>query len=211
MRVIVATNNAGKVAELRELLPADIELLTLADAGLRSPDEYGATFVENALLKARHAAPHADAAIADDSGLVVNVLDGAPGVRSARFSGPDATDEQNNAELLRRLCDVGADDRSGRFISAAAFVTRDGVERVVEGAIQGVVLGAARGDNGFGYDPLFEIDDPDAPAFVGRTMAELTLSEKNHVSHRGRAVRALIARLRADGLIAPAASDELQE
>lgn len=202
MRVIVATNNAGKIAELRGLLPADIELLTLAEAGLDSPEEIGTTFAENALLKARHAAPHADAAIADDSGLVVDALDGEPGVLSARFSGPDADDDSNNRELLRRLAELDLKRRSARFVSAAAFVSRDGSERVAEGAVHGVVIDTPRGANGFGYDPLFEIHDLAAPSFNGRTMAELTIDEKNAISHRGRAVRALITGLRAHGLLA---------
>ena len=164
MRVIVATNNAGKIAELRGLLPADVELLTLAEAGLDSPKETGTTFAENALLKARHAAPH--------------------------------------AELLRRLAELDLTRRSARFVSAAAFVSRDGNERVAEGAVHGVVIDTPRGANGFGYDPLFEIHDLAAPSFNGRTMAELTIDEKNAISHRGRAVRALITDLRAHGLLA---------
>ncbi len=202
MRVIVATNNAGKIAELRSLLPSDIELITLREAGLDSPEEHGVTFAENALLKARHAAPHADAAIADDSGLEVAALDGEPGVRSARFSGPGATDEANNNELLRRLAGVGRGGRAARFVSAAAFVSRSGGEHVVEGSVCGLIGESPRGSHGFGYDPLFEIDDPEARAFSRRTMAELAIDEKNAISHRGRAVRALIADLHALGLLA---------
>ncbi len=201
MRLIVATNNAGKIAELHRLLPDDIELLTLAQAGLVSPEEHGDTFAANALLKARHAAPHADAAIADDSGLLVDALDGEPGVRSARFSGEGASDESNNRELLRRLAGVSQNHRGARFVSAAAFVSRSGEELVVEASIRGVILDAPRGANGFGYDPLFELDDRDARAFAGRTMAELSIDEKNAISHRGRAVRMLIDTLRERGLI----------
>lgn len=202
MRVIVATNNAGKIAELRGLLPADVELLTLAEAGLESPEETGTTFAENALIKARHAAPHADAAIADDSGLVVDALGGEPGVLSARFAGPDADDDSNNRELLRRLAGLDCQRRRARFVSVAAFVSREGSERVAEGVVHGVVIDTPRGANGFGYDPLFEIDDLDAPEFAGRTMAELSIVEKNAISHRGRAVRALITDLRAHDLLA---------
>lgn len=202
MRVIVATNNAGKIAELRALLPADVELLTLAEAGLDSPEETGTTFAENALIKARHAAPHADAAIADDSGLVVDALDGEPGVLSARFAGRDADDDSNNRELLRRLAGLDCQRRRARFVSVAAFVSREGSERVAEGVVHGVVIDTPRGANGFGYDPLFEIDDLDAPEFAGRTMAELSIDEKNAISHRGRAVRALITDLRAHDLLA---------
>lgn len=201
MRVIVATNNAGKLAELRELLPASIDLLSMAEAGLDSPPEDGSTFAENALIKARHAAPNADAAIADDSGLVVDALDGAPGVRSARFAGEDATDEENNVELLRRMTNVNGVQRTARFVSAAAFVSRNGDEVVVEGQVQGVILERPRGTGGFGYDPLFEIQDPGAPDASGKTLAELTIAEKNDISHRGRAVRALVATLQERQLI----------
>lgn len=192
----MATNNAGKLAELRELLPTSIELVSMADVGLESPEENGSTFAENALIKARHAAAYADGAIADDSGLVVDTLDGAPGVRSARFSGDDATDAQNNAELLRRMANVSPDQRAGRFVSAAAFVARNGDEIVAEGQVEGTIREDARGSGGFGYDPLFEIHDPEAPEFTGRTLAELTIAEKNRISHRGRAVRALVAKFR---------------
>ncbi|MCO5175567.1 MAG: RdgB/HAM1 family non-canonical purine NTP pyrophosphatase [Thermomicrobiales bacterium] len=201
MRVIVATNNAGKLAELRELLPASIDLLSMAEAGLDSPPEDGSTFAENALIKARHAAPNADAAIADDSGLVVDALDGAPGVRSARFAGEDATDEENNVELLRRMTNASGVQRTARFVSAAAFVSRNGDEVVVEGQVQGVILERPRGTGGFGYDPLFEIQDPGAPDASGKTLAELTIAEKNDISHRGRAVRALVATLQERQLI----------
>ena len=211
MRIIVATNNAGKLEELHRLLPADVELISLAEAGLQSPDENGNTFVENALIKARHAAPHADGAIADDSGLVVDALDGAPGVRSARFAGPEATDAMNNQELLRRMAGVPRPDRRGRFVSAAAFVSRSGIERAVEGIVEGVILTARRGSNGFGYDPLFELADPAAEEFGGRTLAELDIEEKNAVSHRGRAIRALVTELRRDGLLRPVSNGNAQE
>lgn len=211
MRVIVATNNVGKIAELRQLLPSSIELLTLAEMGIEAPDETGSSFVDNALLKARNAAHHADGAIADDSGLAVDALDGEPGIRSARFSGIAATDESNNRELLRRLHGVDRSRRGARFVSAAAYVSRDGDERVVEGSVNGVILTSPRGDHGFGYDPLFEIDDRDAARYAGRTLAELTMDEKNEISHRARAVRTLIAVLRAEDLLSSSTDDEVQE
>lgn len=191
----MATNNAGKLAELRDLLPTSIELVSMADAGLESPLEDGSTFTENALIKARHAAPHADAAIADDSGLVVDALGGAPGVRSARFAAENATDDENNDELLRRLANASNSERSARFVSAAAFVSHNGDEIVVEGHVLGTILEQPRGNGGFGYDPLFCIQDPGAPDYSGRTLSELTIAEKNAISHRGRAVRALVATL----------------
>lgn len=199
MRVIVATNNRGKLAELSALLPDGVELLTLADAGLESPDETGATFRENALLKARAAAPHADAAVADDSGLVVDALDGAPGVYSARYAGPDASDEDNNRTLLAALANVPDDARSCAFVSAVAWVTAPGDELTAEGRVSGRVLRAPRGTGGFGYDPLFEIMDPDGGEFNGRAMAELTRDEKNRISHRGRALRALLRTIEEHG------------
>src|SRR5690349_15687537 len=126
MRVVVATNNAGKLEELRALLPSGITLLTLADAGLGSPDETGTTFEANALIKARAAVVAGDAAIADDSGLVVDALEGRPGVWPSRFAGDDATDAENNALLLKELGGVPDELRTARFVSVVALLTHDG-------------------------------------------------------------------------------------
>jgi XTP/dITP diphosphohydrolase len=201
MRVIVATNNRGKLAELRELMPRDVELLTLADAGLESPEETGTTFVENALVKARAAAPYADAALADDSGLIVDALGGEPGVRSARYAGEGATDEQNNVKLLDALRDLNLTRPVARFVCAAAFVSVGCGEWVAEGIVEGQIIGSPRGTEGFGYDPLFEIHDSAASAFTGRTLAELTIDDKNRISHRSRAMRSLVSDLRAAGVL----------
>jgi XTP/dITP diphosphohydrolase len=202
MRVIVATNNLGKLAELRQLLPSTVELVTLAAAGLPSPDEPGNTFAANALIKARAAAPYADGAIADDSGLVVDALDGNPGVRSSRYAGHQASDAQNNAKLLHELAARHLKRPAARFVCAAAFVTADGHEWITEGIVEGTIIDRPRGSDGFGYDPLFEVDDPAAPHVQGRTLAELTLDDKNRISHRSRAVRALIGQLSAAGVLA---------
>jgi XTP/dITP diphosphohydrolase len=201
MRVIVATHNRGKLAEIRKLMPRDVDLLTLADVGLDSPEETGATFAENAMIKARAAASFADAALADDSGLVVDALCGEPGVRSARYAGNEATDEQNNAKLLATLRAQNLSMPESRFVCAAAFVSNSGREWLAEGIVEGQIIGCARGTGGFGYDPLFEIHDATAPELNGRTLAELTIDEKNRISHRSRAVRALVRDLRAAGVL----------
>ena len=192
MRIVVATNNRGKLEELRQLLPAGHELLTLSDAGLESPEEDGVTFEENALIKARSAATRGDVAIADDSGLVVDALGGRPGVWSSRFAGPAATDADNNALLLAELGDVPDDRRTARFVSVVALVTVDGREFTARGSVEGKIGRNGRGAGGFGYDPLMILTDPDAIEYRGRTMAELTLEQKNQISHRARAYRALL-------------------
>jgi XTP/dITP diphosphohydrolase len=201
VRLIVATNNAGKRAELRALLPTSVELMTLRDAGVGAPEETGTTFEQNALIKAHAVAQLADGAIADDSGLEVDALGGQPGVYSARFAGPDATDAENNQELLRQLAEVSCSSLGARFVSVVAFVDRSGRQCTASGTIHGRIIAAPRGSGGFGYDPLFEIADTNARAMNGRTMAELTLPEKNRVSHRARAYRALIRSLEDAGIV----------
>ena len=189
MKVVVATRNKGKLRELVPLLARlELELCTIdevaPDAELR---EDGVTFVENALAKARQAARATGLpAIADDSGLEVDALDGAPGVYSARYAGPGADDDKNNTKLLEALRGVPPALRTARFRCAAVFVDpARALELVREGACEGEVLEAPRGDDGFGYDPLFFVPT------VGRTMAELPLEEKNRLSHRAAAFRAL--------------------
>ncbi len=201
MRIVVATNNAGKLNELRSLLGRGVELLTLQDVGLNAPDETGTTFEENALLKARAASRFGDAALADDSGLEVEALNGEPGVHSARYSGPDATDEANNEKLLHALALVAPGGRRARFVSVVAFVVADGTEVTARGTVDGAIALEPIGTNGFGYDPLFEIHDAGAAQHQGQTMAELTTDEKNRISHRGRAFRELRSRLTAMGLL----------
>ena len=195
MKIVVATSNRGKLAELRALLPEAVELVSSAEIGLETPEETGSDFVENALIKARAAAQAGHSAVADDSGLIVEALGGAPGIFSARFAGELATDELNNSKLIELLSGLRTADRTARFVSAVAAVTPDGREYCAIGAVHGRIVDEPRGNNGFGYDPHFEIDDPDASTFNGRTMAEITISEKNRISHRARAYRNLMKQL----------------
>jgi XTP/dITP diphosphohydrolase len=185
-RLVVATRNEDKLRELAEILDG-VDLEPLPD-GVELPPEEGETFAANALTKARaaHAATGA-AAIADDSGIEARALGGAPGVRSARFAGAGATDEENLALLLRKL--EGAGDRSVSYVCALAYLDDAGRERLFEGRCEGQLAAEPRGSGGFGYDPAF------VPADTGpedtRTMAELSPEEKHAISHRGRAARAL--------------------
>lgn len=182
--VVLASNNAGKVDELRRLLPDWVRILTATDAGVTLPEETGTTFTENALLKARAAAEQSgEIALADDSGLEVDALGGEPGVHSARFAGEPTDDAANNALLLERLAETPPPARTARFRSAVAVVMPDGREHVAEGTVEGTILMAPRGSGGFGYDPLFQ------PLGSTRSMAELSIDEKNRISHRGRAYR----------------------
>ena len=196
-RVVLATNNAKKLAELRRLVTAeapDIEILGLSDvAGYPEPAETERTFEGNALLKARACvAATGLPALADDSGLAVDVLNQMPGVRSARWAGPGASDEENNALLLRQLEDVPAAERTARFVCAMALVLPDGTEHVRLGEMPGRLAVSPAGQNGFGYDPLFVAE--------GNTMTngELDPSIKDQISHRGRAVRAILPVLIAE-------------
>jgi XTP/dITP diphosphohydrolase len=195
VKVVLATRNRGKLREIVPLVAGlELELLTIdevaPDAELR---EDGVTFVENALAKARQAARATGLpAIADDSGLEVDALDGVPGVYSARYAGPGADDDSNNAKLLEALRGVPPNQRTARFRCVAVFVDpARGLELVRDGACEGEVLEGPRGQDGFGYDPLFFIPT------VGRTMAELPLEEKNRLSHRAAAFRALAEALAA--------------
>ena len=189
-RLYCATGNAGKLKEFRmaaDSTRVEIELLP-AYRQLPVAVEDGATFEENAIKKAVHYGPHAGGLLfADDSGLEVEALGGAPGVYSARYSGPHATDESNNRLLLERL--RGAANRKARFVCAIALVEGERVVGVYHGAVEGVILDEARGSGGFGYDPLFY-----CPAF-GCTFGEATGEQKFSLSHRGQAMRAMLARL----------------
>jgi XTP/dITP diphosphohydrolase len=185
-KLVVATRNEHKLRELGEILTA-VELQPLA-AGVELPPETGATFADNALAKARAARRATGAAaIADDSGIVARALGGGPGVRSARFAGPDASDEENLGLLLREL--EGADDRGVAYVCVLAYVDEAGSERLFEGRCEGTLASAPRGSGGFGYDPAFV--PTDTGSGDERTMAELSPEEKNEISHRGRAARAL--------------------
>jgi len=196
VRLILATRNAHKVGELRAILGAaglDVELVG-ADAYPEVPDvrETGVTFAENALLKA-HALAQATGcpAVADDSGLSVDVLGGAPGIFSARWAGRHGDDQANLDLLLAQLGDIAPPHRAAHFNCAAALALPDGTEHVVEGRLRGTLRYEPVGTNGFGYDPILQPDGYDI------TCAELTPDQKNAISHRGQAFRALIPHLRA--------------
>lgn len=182
--LVVATRNKGKILEINALLAGLVDQISCAADFVDFPEtvEDGATFEENALKKAREAAMYSGLpALADDSGLVVDALDGRPGVFSARYAGADANDAANNARLLEECQNIPEMGRQAAFVCVLAFVTPEGVERIFTGRIAGQILSAARGEGGFGYDPLFLVDVFD------RSMAELTLVEKNLVSHRAQA------------------------
>jgi XTP/dITP diphosphohydrolase len=190
-RLLLATRNAGKLAELRRLLEtavAGVEVVGLGDV----PDypeapETGATFAENALLKAREAVRYTGLpAVADDSGLTVDALNGMPGVLSARWSGRHGDDDANTALLLGQVADVPDERRGAAFVCAAALVTPDGTERVLERHWRGSLIREKRGTNGFGYDPVF------VPEGLEVTSAELAPEEKDARSHRGQAFAALV-------------------
>jgi XTP/dITP diphosphohydrolase len=191
-RVVVATRNPGKVAELRRILePYDVDLVDLGDFPA-APDvaETGDSFAANALLKA-HAIAEATGlvAVADDSGLAVDALNGMPGIFSARWSGRHGDDEANLELVLAQLTDVPDERRGAAFICAAAAASPDGDELVVEGRMSGSLIRRPRGSNGFGYDPVF------VPVDDGRTTAEMSAADKDAISHRGQAFRALAPRL----------------
>lgn len=186
--LVIATNNAGKAREYCEMLaPFGVTVKTLADFPRFAIDECGTSFEENALIKARTAVAKLDLPVlADDSGLVVDALNGAPGVHSARYAG-DHDDAANNAKLLRELTGVPATQRTAHFHTTIVALKPDGAKLETSGRVEGQILTQPRGQNGFGYDPLFMPKE-----FPGRSMAELTPAEKNQISHRGRALRAFM-------------------
>jgi XTP/dITP diphosphohydrolase len=191
--VVVATGNAGKLTEIRSAMPfAGWRFVAASDLGpWDPPEESGETFAENALIKARYAAAtFGHAALADDSGLEVDAIDGEPGVYSSRYAGPCATDHENNRRLLLAMKDVPEVERTARFHCYVAFVAEDGSEVLADGACEGAIGFEPRGTGGFGYDPLFW-----PAATPERTMAELALAEKNAISHRGAALRTLATAL----------------
>ena len=188
-RIVLASGNPGKIREISRLF-ADlhIEIIAQSDLGIDSPEETGETFVANALLKARHAALLSGLpAMADDSGIAVDALDGRPGVRSARYAGDGASDEENLDKLLEDMRGVSEGQRAAAFHCAAVLVFPDDTHEplIAEGIWRGALLRERRGDGGFGYDPIF-LDDS-----IDKTGAELSREEKNTVSHRGKAFRQL--------------------
>lgn len=206
-RLIVATHNEGKLVEIRRVLDeslgddaARIDIVTAGSLGLPDPVEDGVTFEENALIKARDVARRTGcAALADDSGLIVDVMGNAPGILSARWAGRHGDDAANNALLLAQMADIPDGKRAARFVCAMALVVPavDGslIERTVRGEMPGRLLHEAHGTNGFGYDPLFVPDDqPDRARGLVEplTSADMTPQEKNAISHRGKAIRAIV-------------------
>ena len=188
MKVVLASNNAHKVEELKQNLPVDFSIVTMAELHIESPDETGTTFVENAIIKARYAAEQSGlAAIADDSGLEVDYLDGAPGIYSSRFAGTDASDSQNNIKLLEALKGVPTDLRRARFRSVIVMLKHkaDPTPVIAMGTWEGQILTSPQGDKGFGYDPIFFVPH------LNRCAAELTQDEKTNHSHRGLALKQL--------------------
>lgn len=192
--IILASRNAKKLAELQDLLDAlGYRLRPVSEFSDEAAEEHAPTFVENALLKARHAARVSGLpALADDSGIEVDALNGAPGVHSARYAGPKATDADNNAKLLAALRDVPTHRRTARYVCVLAFVRQpyDPVPVIAQGEWRGVLMHAPRGEGGFGYDPLFWV------AEHGKSAAELPAALKNRLSHRARAAAALLQALR---------------
>ena len=193
MKLVLASSNPGKLAEMEALLaPAGVHVVPQDMLGVEPPEETGLTFVENALVKARATcAATGLPALADDSGIVVDALEGAPGVRSARYAGEGATDADNVSRLLESLEGVAAPERGAAFVCVIACLrhARDPCPIVCEGIWEGRILDAPRGAGGFGYDPVFFVEA------LGRTAAELSRAEKNAVSHRGQALAQLLDRL----------------
>jgi XTP/dITP diphosphohydrolase len=192
MTLVLATRNRAKLAELQAILSdagVTEEVLTLDDVDVPDTRETGVTFSENAVLKARAVAAQGYVALADDSGLSVDVLGGSPGVFSARWSGGGG-DDQNLRLLLAQIADVPPEHRQAQFVCAAAVAWPDGREAVEIGSVSGVLTYEPRGTNGFGYDPIFEVKTVDGL----RTTAELSAEAKHAISHRGRAFRALVAK-----------------
>ncbi len=198
MKLVLASRNRKKIKELETFLSeisSDITVLSLDDIGFHDEIvEDGATFAENSRIKASVPARLGYIGVADDSGLEVDALGGEPGVYSARYSGEGATDEKNNKKLLAALAGVPDEKRTARFRTVVTCIFPDGDEIQAEGVCEGRILESPRGQDGFGYDPLFWYEP------LGKTFAELTPDEKNSVSHRGRAMREFAAKLRAHGI-----------
>ena len=192
-RIVLASNNAGKVCEFNQLLAdSDIEVIPQSEFSVAEIEETGLTFVENALLKARNAAAHTGLpAVADDSGLEVDALQGAPGIYSARYAGAGASDQDNVQKLLEALKNVPEKKRSARFQCLMVYMrhAQDPTPRIFQGTWEGQILYETRGGNGFGYDPVFYVPDQ------GCSSAQLSPEVKNSLSHRGQALKQLVQSL----------------
>ena len=196
-RMIFATGNEGKMREIREIMAdAGMEIVSMRDAGISADIvENGTTFEENAMIKARGVAAHAegDIVLADDSGLEIDYLNGEPGIYSARYLGEDTSYEVKNQVILDRLSGVPQEKRGARFVCAIAAVLPDGEALVTRGTIEGYIGERPAGKNGFGYDPIFYVEE------YGCSTAELTEAQKNEISHRGKALRAMKEKLNSKG------------
>ncbi len=192
-KLVLASSNPGKLRELSALLDESrYKIIPQADLNVPEVAETGTTFVENAIIKARHAAQYTGlAALADDSGIVIDALNGEPGVHSARFSGSDASDESNNILLVEKLRSVPEAQRSARYQAVIVYMRNaaDPSPIICEGSWEGIMVLEAKGSGGFGYDPYFYLPD------YGCTSAELSADEKNRISHRGQALRLLLEKL----------------
>lgn len=191
--LVLASGNKGKLAEFQRLLDGlDVQIHSMKDyPEIGEIVEDGSTFAENALIKAKAVCKATGKpAMADDSGLAVDALNGAPGIYSARFAGEQRSDADNNAKVLRLMETVADADRTARFFCVIAIVLPDGREYTVEGTCEGIILHALRGEGGFGYDPLFYVES------MNKTFAELTMEEKNRISHRGHANRKAVEIIR---------------
>lgn len=187
MKIVIATGNKHKKEEIESYLGEGFNISTMKEVGFDLDiEETGTTFEENALIKARSLKKYtSEAIIADDSGLEVDFLDGQPGVYSARYAGEKATDQENNNKLLMELKDITMSYRQAKFVSVIAIIFPDGQEHLIRGECSGKIAFKPQGKDGFGYDPLFIVED------MEKTYAELTLSEKNKISHRGKALKKL--------------------
>ncbi len=198
-KIILASNNAGKLAELNALFSGfNVTVIAQGQLGVTEAEETGLSFIENAILKARHACEETGLpALADDSGLEVAVLNGEPGIYSARFAGDNINDEQNNQLLLEKLKDVDDSQRQANFRCVMAYMQHadDPSPVIAEGVFHGRILTSPRGENGFGYDPLFFIPE------YNKSCAELSRQEKNQISHRALACQELITKLIANEII----------
>ncbi len=195
--IVLASNNVGKIAEFNDLLsPFNLQVIAQAELGVDEAQETGLSFVENAILKARHASHITGLpAIADDSGLEVAVLDGQPGIYSARFAGENATDQDNNLKLLQQLEDNTNREANFRCVMVYMQQSNDPSPIIAEGILNGEIISKPRGENGFGYDPIFWVPE------LNKTCAELSKDQKNKVSHRAKATQTLLDKLIANNII----------
>ncbi|MBP5383338.1 MAG: XTP/dITP diphosphatase [Lachnospiraceae bacterium] len=198
MQIIFATGNQGKLREIRAILKdANVEVLSMAEAGFTGDiEENGTTFEENALIKARTIAKETGLlTLADDSGLVIDYLNGEPGIYSARYLGENTPHSVKNPNLIARMQSVPDEKRTARFVCAVAAVLPDGTERTVQATMEGRIAYKEAGENGFGYDPIFYLPEYDC------TSAQLSPEEKNKISHRGKALRAMCKLLSDEHII----------